>query len=224
MCCSNDLFSRGCVYKEEHEPEDHAPGVHERYWLLHPTPVEPTEDLPKTKGSSMTYRKAVALDCEMGTAWNSEPELIRLTLIDYFTSEKLIDSLIFPNTKMITYNTRWSGVTRNMMTDAHRKGLCIMGFDAARANVWKFVGPDTVVMMHGGVSDMISLRWIHKHIIDTGILENWKKVPHKGASLKYLASEMLARDIQKGTHSSYEDAMACRDLVAWYMSHSDELK
>ena len=71
----------------------------------------------------------------MGTAQNSAPELIGLTLIDYLTSEKLIDSLVFPDTKMMAYNTRWSRVTRKMMLDAHRKGLCIIGVDAARANV-----------------------------------------------------------------------------------------
>ena len=56
-------------------------------------------------------RIAVALDCQMGTADDGEMELIRLTMIDYFSSETFIDSLVFPSVKMFHYNTRFSRVT-----------------------------------------------------------------------------------------------------------------
>ena len=156
----------------------------------------------------------------MGTAWNCEPVLIRLSLIDYFTCETLIDSLVSPRPRMHDYNTKWSGVTRDMMNDARRNARCIKGVNAARAEVWKFVGPDTVVMMHGGAGDMVSLRWIHKTVIDTRILVYSTKEPLKG-SLKYLAKEILGRKIQQGKHSSHEDSLACRDLVAWHLGHSE---
>ena len=209
--------------KEQHEPQDHRSREFERYWLLHPTPKKSVEIIPNISGSSQSHRKAVALDCETGASVNGGRELIRLSLIDYFTCETLIDSLVFPHVKMIQYNRRWSGVTRGMMMDARRKGLCIDGINAARANVWKFVGPDTVVVMHGGSSHMVSLRWIHEHIIDTFILEQSKKESLKGSSLKHLASELLGRDIQRGAHASLEDALACRDLVARYLNHRDVL-
>ena len=41
----------------------------------------------------------------------------------------------------------------------------------ARAEMWKFIGPDTVVVGHGSNNDFTSLRWIHPRIVDTYLIE-----------------------------------------------------
>ena len=41
----------------------------------------------------------------MGTAFDGDSELIRLTLIDYFSGETLIDSLVYPDVAMLHFNT-----------------------------------------------------------------------------------------------------------------------
>ena len=51
-------------------------------------------------------RQPVAINCEMGTAASGDSELIRITLIDYFSSAILIDSLVYLDVEMSHYNTQ----------------------------------------------------------------------------------------------------------------------
>ncbi|GKT46261.1 SMR domain-containing protein [Colletotrichum spaethianum] len=143
----------------------------------HRTPPHALVDLPASCPAtpspppSRTPRHAVALDCEMGTAYDGESELIRVTLVDYFTSEILLDSLVDPQVAMQHYNTKWSGVSRQQMNDARAKGTCITGgLAAVRAAVWRWVGPDTVVVGHAVHNDLASLRWIHPLVVDSLLL------------------------------------------------------
>lgn len=119
--------------------------------------------------------RAVAIDCEMGTAESGDSELIRITLIDYFTSAILLDNLVLPDVPMRDLRTRFSGVTWNQMRAAKKEGSCIKGRDNARRAVWKYVGPDTVVIGHSSNNDLTALRWIHKNVVDTFILESGLK-------------------------------------------------
>lgn len=114
---------------------------------------------------------AVVIDCEMGTASTGETELIRVSAVDYFSGAVLLDSLVYPDVKMIHYNTRYSGITRQQMENARRTRSCLFGRANARKALWKFVGPNTIVIGHGGNSDLTSLRWIHPVVIDTFIVE-----------------------------------------------------
>jgi hypothetical protein len=49
------------------------------------------------------YRFTIVLDCEVGTN--------KMGNIDYFSSETLIDNLVWPIVKTLHLNTRYSGVT-----------------------------------------------------------------------------------------------------------------
>lgn len=113
----------------------------------------------------------MAIDCEMGTSKQGESELIRATLLDYFTGERLVDNLVFPDVSMEHYNTRFSGVTLSMMETARDARTCFFGRDSAREAIWQYVGPATIVVGHSAVNDLKSLRWIHRCIIDTFLLE-----------------------------------------------------
>lgn len=107
----------------------------------------------------------------MGTAIDEDRELIRLTLIDYFSGEILIDSLVYPDVPMKHFNTRWSGVTRADIEKAHRNRQCFLGRDSARRAVFEYVGPSTIVVGHGAQNDLSSLRWIHYRVVDSYIIE-----------------------------------------------------
>jgi RNA exonuclease 1 len=153
------------VEKETHDmPAGQSDALKAR-WRYHHTPTAP----------QASHRAAVALDCEMGTAIDIEQELIRVTVIDYFTGEKLVDSLVWPDIHMEHYNTRWSGVTRQAIKEARKKGECLLGGAAARKEVFKFVGPKTIVVGHDLKGDLSSLRWIHYKIVDTHVLESDKR-------------------------------------------------
>ena len=107
----------------------------------------------------------------MGVAESGESELIRVSVVDYFSGATLLDSLVWPDVKMQHYNTRFSGVTRQDMLEARRRRTCLFGRNNTRKAVWKHVGPDTIVVGHGAKSDLSSLRWIHYRIVDTLLVE-----------------------------------------------------
>lgn len=229
VCCQQHVSSSGCTTHENHTVRSYARGELEREWMFYPTPelvcasqqrLRPPASFSRTHREYLrvtSRREAVALDCEMGTAKSGEPQLIRLTLVDFFTGETLIDSLVKPSVPMSHYNTKYSGVTAADMRKAESSGSCIRGRDAAREHIWKYVGPETIVIMHGGQNDLCALRWIHLTVIDSFLLERFVSPVEGGKSLKNLSSRRLGRVIQKGKgHCSLEDALACRELVHWH--------
>ncbi|KAK0648209.1 hypothetical protein B0T16DRAFT_325862 [Cercophora newfieldiana] len=164
-CCGKQLNSPPCWGQKNHDQPVGQDEALQKRWQYHPTPTNPQR----------SHRLAVALDCEMGTAIDSETELIRVTVIDYFTGEKLVDSLVFPDIEMRHFNTRFSGVTRKDMTLAYKQHRCFLGGAAARAAVFKYVGPETIVVAHSANGDLGSLRWIHHKVVDTHILESERR-------------------------------------------------
>lgn len=132
-------------------------------WKFHATPAA-------TAYSDI--RQAVAIDCEMGTAESGDNELIRVTLIDYFSSAVLVDSLVYPDVAMSHYNTCFSGVTKKDMEMASARGRCFRGRDQARTAVWRFVGPNTIVVGHSAHNDLNAMRWIHSVVVDTWLIES----------------------------------------------------
>jgi DNA polymerase III epsilon subunit-like protein len=107
----------------------------------------------------------------MGTAKSGDTELIRLSAIDYFTGEVLINNIVDPDQPMEHLNTRYSGVTWGEMNYAVRKNICLKGKQGAREALWRFVGPDTILMGHSVSNDLRSLRWIHPRIVDSFFIE-----------------------------------------------------
>jgi RNA exonuclease 1 len=150
----------------------------------------------------------------MGTAASGETELIRLTALDYFTEKILIDKLVKPSVPMKHFNTRYSGITAADMRTAVNRRQCFFGRDAARNQLWEFIDPDTIVMVHGGNNDLSALRWIHPLVIDSFILDSYGPKTEGGRSLKNLCSQILHMSVQAGKgHDSLEDALACRELI-----------
>ncbi|KAK0722618.1 hypothetical protein B0T26DRAFT_801351 [Lasiosphaeria miniovina] len=110
-------------------PNDPGGGLLKERWQFHETPTQ------RQSG----HRRAVTIDCEMGTAFNGDGELIRLTAYDYFTGEILIDSLAYPDVAMQHFNTRWSGVKRGDMERACERDQCLRGKVATRAALFQYV-------------------------------------------------------------------------------------
>lgn len=180
--------------------------------------------------SGKSIRSVVALDCEMGTSRLGNTELIRLSLIDFFTQESLIDSLVLPTVEMTHYNTRYSGVTFGAMRHAVRTNTAIRGAAAARNEVFKYVDSETIVIVHGGCNDFSTMRWIHPatRIIDTCVLETYDhKVKENGwkKSLKEVCLRRCGISVQNAVlnngrtagHDSLEDAFATREVVCWWL-------
>lgn len=144
---------------------------------------------------------AIALDCEMGTSASGDSELIRLSVIDYFSSEVLVDNLVWPDVKMDHYNTRFSGVTVRDMENARAKGTCFRGRDKAREAVWRFVGPTTLVVGHSVDNDLIAMRWIHPMVVDTLLIESTIVKAAKDKQ-ETAAKEKVARELREAEVTS----------------------
>ncbi|KAL7270860.1 hypothetical protein RUND412_006421 [Rhizina undulata] len=157
-CCRGGPSSPGCLSSEHHMPMLYPPHMTLfDIWTYHPTPVH----------VSMQKRFAVALDCGMGQSFIGENEIIRVSLIDYFTGEILIDSLVLPMNEITDYRTPSSGVTETDMNDAVIAAKFINGRETALRMIWNYVGPQTVVVVHGGANDLRDLKWIHGDIVDS---------------------------------------------------------
>lgn len=131
----------------------------------------------------------------MGTASTGDSELIRVSAVDYFSGKILLDKLVYPDVKMLHYNTKYSGVTRQDMESARRTRSCLFGRASARRALWEFIGPNTIVIGHGGNSDLTSLRWIHPAIIDTHMVEKANRPPEEDKQAEQ-SPETLAGDPQ----------------------------
>jgi DNA polymerase III epsilon subunit-like protein len=164
-CCKKSAYegTKPCKGAQEHKPHIYAKDELETLWKFVPT--------PSTHSKSAEHHAAVAVDCEMGISELGDSELIRVTLVDYFTSEVLIDELVYPDVQMKHLNTRFSGVTWAQLDQARRRGDCLVGRQAARECVFNFVGPSTVIIGHSVENDLKALRWIHHRVVDTFTLE-----------------------------------------------------
>ncbi|RDA93388.1 hypothetical protein CP533_1965, partial [Ophiocordyceps camponoti-saundersi (nom. inval.)] len=172
-CCRNYTRSKACASSEWHTPRVYAAGELEMNWIFYTTPSPP---------SPLQFAAVVVIDCEMGIADLGDSELIRVSVVDYFSRAILLDKLVMPDIKVAHYNTKYSGISRAMMEDALRRGNCLLGRDEARKAVLRFVGPDTIVVGHAGNQDLTSLRWIHPLVIDTLCLEKKRRKVDEGTN------------------------------------------
>lgn len=116
-------------------------------------------------------RAAVALDCEMGTAQSGDSELIKITMIDYFTGDILLDNIVEPDVQLRHLNTRYSGVTWHDMRTAQRNRTSLKATTGAREALWRYVGDQTIVIGHGVSSDLRAMKWIHDNVVDSYVIE-----------------------------------------------------
>ncbi|SCU87125.1 LAFA_0E04874g1_1 [Lachancea sp. 'fantastica'] len=146
----------------------------------------------------------LALDCEMAFT-SLGYEMIRLTIVDFFTSKVVFDSITQPFGKVIDLNSEFSGVHAidedNSMT-----------FDEMLSQVLNkhMINANSILIGHGMENDLNVMRLIHRRVIDTAILYPRGKFK---SSLKDLAFEVVSQRIQTGEHDSSEDAIATMNVL-----------
>lgn len=174
---------------------------------------------------------AIALDCEMvGTGpKGSISSLARLSAVDFLTGELLIDSLVRPQSAVTDWRTKYSGITAAAMSAAIQSNDVLDGSAAARAELFKYMDIQTVLVGHALHHDLAALGIRHTEIVDSEVLAK-KAVggqSKRGWGLKTLCKDLLGVVVQDGEkegHDAVEDALAAREVVVWCLQHKKELK
>ncbi|XP_070154094.1 uncharacterized protein [Polyergus mexicanus] len=196
-CCKNSEFSPGC-----------ETGVHVWNGLM-PGQNGPFTGYVRTLPSNQRMRDnnygIYAIDCEMCyTIYGLE--LTKVTVIDLF-GNLVYDTLVKPKTKIIDYNTRFSGITEEQMLNV------TMTLEQVQEELITFIHAETILLGHNLASDFRMLHLFHENVVDTTMM-----FPHDYGfpycmGLKTLARKVLRWNIQENTHDSIEDARVVVDLV-----------
>jgi DNA polymerase III epsilon subunit-like protein len=177
---------------------------------------------------------AIAIDCEMVGVKHGRQTLAFLSAIDFLTGEVLISRYINPDDKVTDWRTKFSGITKAIMTTAIVSGAAFKNWREARDNLWEFMDDSTVLVGHSLNYDLEVLGIFHAKVVDSAILTAETVFPSivsterltRMWSLKNLAKQLLNLDIQTSNHghSALEDAYATRDIIIWCIRNPEELK
>ncbi|XP_008295518.1 RNA exonuclease 1 homolog [Stegastes partitus] len=159
-----------------------------------------------------------ALDCEMCYT-KQGLELTRVTVID--SEMKVIyDTFVKPESKVVDYNTRFSGVTEEDLESA------TITLRDVQAVLLSMFSAESILIGHSLESDLLALKLIHSSVVDTAIVFPHRLgLPYKRA-LKNLMADHLKRIIQDNVegHDSSEDAAACMELMIWKIKEDAKVK
>ncbi|EFO86689.1 CRE-PQE-1 protein [Caenorhabditis remanei] len=162
--------------------------------------------------------KAYALDCEM-VYTIAGPALARLTMVD-MQNVKVLDVFVKPPKEVIDPNTEFSGLT---MADVQKATDTLQ---TCHQKLFKFVNSETVLIGQSLESDFKAMRIVHKNVIDTSVIFSSKS--NTKLSLRLLTLTYLKRMIQGDNedavgHDSYEDAVACVDLIYFALKNPENV-
>ncbi|KAI5853833.1 ribonuclease H-like domain-containing protein [Tricharina praecox] len=164
--------------------------------------------------------RALALDCEMSYTTHGM-ELTRITATAFPSGKIVIDALVKPYGVVLDFNTRFSGVSSEMLTSAspwrptapypdvsstelinptthsppEKLGIFASPSQARKA-LYHYIGPNTILIGHALENDLLHLRMCHEAIVDTAVLFPHNRGLPMRNKLKYIVQHFLGREIQ----------------------------
>ncbi|KAJ5272967.1 hypothetical protein N7478_008092 [Penicillium angulare] len=195
-------------------------------------PVEPVEEEPKytspielfdTPDFVTDARSAIVLHCATGRNYSGEAELLRVSAVDFYSGEVLIDTLVSPYGMLLHTDQRNSGISSAMLDNAEKIGYISEDRNAVREALFKFVNPQTTLIVHNGQQLLWLLRWIHLRIIDAYELQKRRFGERAPWDLSQLTSDLLCRRVgQNNRNDNLENVFAIRDCVHWFAVNMPE--
>ena len=204
-CCSGGMDSDGCeVGKHVYDGDYNGNGNG-----LNLAGYIQVDENTTSDDEYKTSENVYALDCEMCYTTKGL-ELTRISIVDIHLNE-IYESLVKPDTQILDYNTRWSGLTEASLRNCNKK------LKHVQADLMKLFNKDTILIGHSLDSDFKAIKLIHTNIIDTSVVFPHKMGPPYKRALRNLMSEYLQKIIQEDVegHDSKEDAAACISLMIW---------
>lgn len=192
-CCKSPMGSRGCTVARFHVWSGTRPGMN--------GPLEGYVRARSPRGG------VYAIDTEMCyTAAGLELACIAVIAAD---GRLVYKSLVKPNSPVIDYNTRFSGIRPRDLARATKTLRDVQN------DILGFVGTDTILIGHALDNDLRALKLMHGAVVDTCALYPHARGFPMRRSLRALSEEHLGRIVQSGSagHSPLEDARAAMDLV-----------
>uniref|UniRef100_A0A4W4EM25 Exonuclease domain-containing protein n=1 Tax=Electrophorus electricus TaxID=8005 RepID=A0A4W4EM25_ELEEL len=205
-CCSGAVGSPGCQVVRQHVQDGRKDSL-DGYVKTFSKPLPPD-------GNGGVY----ALDCEMCYT-KQGLELTRVTVID--SSLKVVyDTFVKPESIVVDYNTRFSGVTEE---DLESATIRLRDVQAVLLNMFS---AESILIGHSLESDLFALKLLHSMVVDTAIVFPHRLgLPYKRA-LRNVMADYLKRIIQDNVegHDSSEDAAACMELMMWKIKEDAKVK
>jgi len=162
--------------------------------------------------------KICALDCEMCVT-DQGAALTRVSVLCPLRGV-LLDTLVKPERPITDYKFEYSGISEEMLSSV----------TTTRADVLhalsQMIDSSTIIVGHSLSSDFDALGIVHNRVVDTAAL-----YPHKQGwpfkkSLKDLARDCLAKDIQSGEggHSPVVDAAIALELAIHFVTTPNDYR
>ncbi|XP_044010243.1 putative exonuclease GOR [Aphidius gifuensis] len=203
-CCDGDENSSGCTEGNMHVWTGITQGFNgpfDGYLRTKPSRVISWDD---------NYG-VYALDCEMCFTKNGL-EVVKVSVVD-IKKNIVYDTLVKPDSEIIDYNTRFSGITESMLKNTKKT------LKDVQKDLLSFISAETILIGHGLENDLKALKILHSMVIDTCVVfPHFLGYPFR-SSLKTIAKKVLKKQIQLSKHDSIEDAKIVVDLLLARVEH-----
>ncbi|KAM6379540.1 RNA exonuclease 5 isoform 2-T2 [Pluvialis apricaria] len=150
------------------------------------------------------------LDCEMCLTAKGN-EVTHVSLVDA-QGRCLLNELVKPESTVVHYRTRFSGITEKMLLPVKTR------LSDIQTRLKKLLPRDAVLVGHSLNADLQALEMIHPSVIDTSLL--FARNEGRRFKLKFLAKAVLGKQIQceqKIGHDPSEDARAALELAQFFI-------
>jgi hypothetical protein len=159
---------------------------------------------------------------------NEMSELVRLCAVDFLTGEVLVDTYVEPKGRVVSWRTKFSGVTRSLMDEMKRQGQTVDGWQTARELLWQHIDEDTILTGHSLNNDLNVLGMIHTRVVDSVVVTRdvVGEDCNRSWALKVLCHQFLGEEIQAEAagHDCLEDTFAAREILLWCLQHPHRLR